>query len=125
MKKALIVIILILSACGCSSSNQQARIAEKFLTAYFGYDLQQAIELADDDTRAELEGMKAQLEADNLKPEDLRANGEKVIIEINNVLVDGDSAICNYTVKMSPDDANAMTNNLILVKKEGTWKVNF
>lgn len=127
MKKwiAAALFCLFATACGSVDRTDGAKVAESFLNAYFNYDLEQAIELADSDTRLELEAMQQQMDAQGMTPSLMRAQNEKVLVKVNRVIVDGDSAVCSYTLRRTVDDANAMEDNLILTRNGENWEVKF
>ncbi len=118
MKKAAILLLSLAVLWGCHR-NRPEKVARNFLTAYFGWNLEGAMKYADQETRSDL---RAILDAAG---EEKPARVQPPEIRIHYCLIQGDTAICNFTVMQSDDDANAMSDNLILARENDSWKVKF
>lgn len=128
MKKLIVILFsLLLFGPACRSGNDTPeRIARSFLQAYYGNDLYAARDLAVPDTREEIENTIAQLEEQDISPEEMKAMAQPVIIEVEGIIANnGQMAVCAYKLKNSADDANAMMETLLLQYTDDGWKVVF
>ena len=126
MKKTLILTLLLgCIACHRCDRSNPAEVAETFLNAYFSYDFDRAEETADDQTQTAIRQMREQFRAQGTDLGKLQWESERYLVTVHHVLVEGDTAICSYTVKKDETGANAMNENLILVRKGDGWAVNF
>jgi hypothetical protein len=109
---------------GVNRSNTEA-VSRAFLSAYYGQDMERAMELASEATCEELQMVIDTWTNEGITPEEAREMAMPVIIEIHGARIDGDTAYCSYTICIDRNDANAMPETLLLVQENKVWKADF
>jgi len=127
MKKLIFACLLTgcLSGCGTKQSAPE-KVAWGFLHAYYANDYEDALQYADEATRAEISETLELLRQEGVTVQEMKAAAQPVIIEVEGIIAnDGYQAVCAYKLKNSPDDYNAMMETLLLNKTDEGWKVTF
>ena len=111
----------------CTNNEKDCKtLSQDFLDAYFQNEYQQAMSFCDEALSAELEKALKQFEClDSTVQEDLKAKSAEVTTEILEVKIlkeNKNYCIVKYNV-LIPEVKGAVTNSLILEKKDNEWKI--
>lgn len=116
--KQLFIMLSTLVFVGCSSDAQTEKSAKMFLENYYGQDFKEAKKYASQKTVAEIDDI---LNSSDISLEPL-ADSERPIIEIKDILINGDTAYCRFILSKESEDASAMSETLVLVQENGQWR---
>ncbi len=100
----------------CSSSSPKTT-ADKFLTAFYHMEYEEAKKYATDDTKKQLD-MMGQLSG--MLGDTAKQQAKMAKVDIKDVKEEGDNATVTYTVSSDKEPATG-TNTLKLVKQGGKW----
>ncbi len=113
---ALLVGAFALTSC---SSGSPKNVADKFLTAFYHMDYEEAKKYATEETKGQLD-MMGQLSG--MMGDTAKKQSKQIVIDIKDVKEEGESASVTYAVKESADKAAAPgTQTLKMVKQKGKW----
>ncbi len=101
----------------CSGGSPKAS-AEKYLTAFFRMDYEEAKKFATEDTKKQLD-MMAQLSG--MMGDTMKKQAKKAVVNVTEVKEDGNNATVTYTVKPDGVKQDAGTQTLKMMKENGKW----
>ncbi len=117
----LITLLLITTiTLSCSSQNEIERTAQKFLTGYFSMDFKEIKDISMPTTLKKIEDIESRIDESFD-----RSQIQRVDFVIHEHYEEGDTAYCRYTLRTSDSDHTALSEQLLLIKKEGKWLVEF
>ncbi len=122
MKSIFYLSVLVVCFCivGCEQQEEIPRNTEKFLEGFYSYDFKEIYDVSSPNTLKkikEIESRMAEL-------------GEEISVEAPVIVIhehyeQGDSAYCRYTLKQGDQDMSALSENLLLIKKDNKWLVEY
>lgn len=113
-------IFFLLCTTGCKSRSEVEMTAEKYLEGYYSYDFESIYDICSDSTLKAVKDIESRVRG--LVDLSQIAVPEVVVHEY---YLQGDTAYCRYTLKQDKDDINAMSENLMLIKKDDKWLVEY
>ncbi len=119
-----LVVMMALASC---SSNSPEAAAQKFLNAYYTFDVEKAIEYSSNDTKSYMEMIKGMLEQNPI-PDSLATIFKETKVEIHSkdIKITGDSATVPYKLTMpAASQVPPMEKTLKMVKTDGKWLAQY
>lgn len=121
MKKILFIVATLLvgtfALTSCSTSSPKAS-AEKYLTAFYRMEYEDAKKYATEDTKKQLD-MLAQFSG--MMGDTIKQQARQAVVNVTDVKEEGDNATVTYTLKPDGKEQAPGTQTLKMVKEKGKW----
>lgn len=105
---------------GCSQRSEIEKTSKKYLEGFYSHDFKSLYDISTDSTLTTIKEIESRTRG--LIDLDEVAVPEVIIHEY---YIEGDTAYCRYTLMQDDDDTNAISENLMLIKKDNKWLVKY
>ena len=113
---ALLIGAVVFTSC---SSNSPKAVAEKFLTAFYHMEYEEAKKWSTDETKGQMDMMN---QVSGMIGDTAKQAAKKSVVDIKDVKEEGETATVTYAIKNTPgNEAPAGTQTLKMVKQGGKW----
>ncbi len=113
---ALLVGAVVFTSC---SSNSPKAVADKFLTAFYHMEYEEAKKYSTDETKSQMDMMS---QISGMMGDTAKQEAKKMVIDIKDVKEEGETATVTYAIKDVPGKETAAgTQTLKMVKQKGKW----
>lgn len=112
--------VALFAMAGCDQRSEIEKTTQKYLEGFYSYDFESLYDITTEktlDVIKEMEsGMRGSVDLDQVAVPEIVTHEYYVV---------GDTAYCRYTLMQDSDDTNALSENLMLIKKDNKWLVEY
>ena len=122
MKKlfSLSILFSLLCVIGCQNQEEIPKNTKQFLQGFYSHDFKFIYDISSTNTLKKIKEIESRIPQSK---KDTRVEAPTIVI--HEYYEQGDSAYCRYTLKQGDNDTNALSENLLLIKKNNKWLVEY